>query len=45
MMKAVGLALTAEPQDVGTLRIAAGEDPKEISRWVMQQRINRPKKK
>lgn len=40
-MTAIGLAISGDPVEIGKLRIAAGEDPREISRWVIAQQTER----
>lgn len=34
-MAAISLSIKSDPKAIGELRIAAGDDPKEVSRWVM----------
>ena len=43
-MTCIGLALTGEPEPIGELRIAAGENVRTVGKWVQSERINRREK-
>lgn len=43
-MVAIGLAMAGDPADVGQLRVMAGEDIREVGKWVQKATIDKREK-